>query len=70
MMIIIIIKRRQEICLLFSIECVPVKVVGHSGHTLSLTVVFRNKPGSMALDVLNFSYLLTGVWVPYGATMF
>ena len=50
--------------------CVPVKVVDHSGQTLPLTVVVRNKSGRTALDVLNFSYFLPGVWVPYGAKIF
>ena len=52
------------------LECVPVKVVDHSGHTLLLTVVVRDKSGHMALDIFSFSYLLPGVWVPYGATIF
>ena len=51
-------------------ECVPVKVVDHSGHTLPLTVVVRDKSGCTALGVFNFSYLLPSVWVPYGATLF
>ena len=38
--------------------------------TLPLTVVVRDKSGRTALDVFNFSYLLPGVWVPYGATIF
>ena len=39
------------------LECVPVKVVDHSGHTLPLTVVVRDKSGRTTLDVFNFSYL-------------
>ena len=52
------------------LECVPVKVVDHSGHTLPLTVVVRDKSSRTTLGVFNFSYLLPGVWVPYGATIF
>ena len=52
------------------LECVPVKVVDHSGHTLSLIIVVRDKSGRTALDVFSFSYLLPGVWGPHGATIF
>ena len=37
------------------LECVPVKVVDHSGHSLSMNVVVRDKSGRTALDVFNFS---------------
>ena len=55
------------------LECVLVKVVDHSGvsgQTLPLTIVVRDKSGHTSLGVFNFSYLLPGVWVPYGATIF
>ena len=45
------------------LECVPVKVIDHSGHILPLTVVVRDKSGRKALDVFNFSsssFLVSG----------
>ena len=44
------------------LECVPVKVVDHSGHTLLWTIVVRDKSGCTTQDVFNISYLLPGVW--------
>ena len=52
------------------LECVPLKVVDHdSGHS---PVVLETNLAARRwnLDVFNFSYLLPGVWVPYGATIF